>query len=104
MSIKIRFSRLSHGPVRQAWTAAMVASLTPAMALAQTGGLVKARTAMELLRDNLYIILPIVCVIIGLVIFALYAAEIMRKDDAVRWLIAVVGAGSVAEVVALLWK
>jgi|SRR5699024_4474868 len=78
--------------------------MLPAQAFGQVGGLSKAQGALETLRDNLYIILPIAAVIIGVIIAVLYAAEIMRKDDAVRWGIGVVLAGSIAEIVALLWK
>lgn len=83
---------------------AVLLLLMPAVASAQTGGLSKAQGALETLRDNLYIILPIAAVIVGVIIAVLYAAEIMRKDDAVRWGIGVVLAGSVAEIVALLWR
>ena len=76
----------------------------PVLASAQTGGLSKAQGALETLRDNLYIILPIAAVIVGIIIAVLYAAEIMRKDDAVRWGIGVVLAGSIAEIVTLLWR
>lgn len=76
----------------------------PVVASAQTGGLSKAQGALETLRDNLYIILPIAAVIVGIIIAVLYAAEIMRKDDAVRWGIGVVLAGSIAEIVTLLWR
>jgi hypothetical protein len=31
-------------------------------------------------------------------------AEIMRKDDMVRWLIGLVIAGSIGEIVVMLWK
>jgi hypothetical protein len=50
------------------------------------------------------IILPIAAIIIGIIIFVLYSAEVMRKDDAIRWGIGVLLAGSAAELVVLLWK
>lgn len=68
------------------------------------GGLSRARTTLQTLSDNLDIILPIAAVIIGVIIFVLYAAEVMRKDDAIRWGIGVLLAGSTAELVVLLWK
>ena len=68
------------------------------------GGLSRARTTLQTLSDNLDIILPIAAVIIGVIIFVLYAAEVMRKDDAIRWGIGVLLAGSAAELVVLLWK
>ena len=78
-------------------------SLAPA-ACAATGGLAKAQTTLQMIKDNLELILPIAAVIIGLIIVVLYMAEIMRKDDMVRWLIGLVIAGSIGEIVALLWK
>ncbi|OZI71345.1 TrbC/VirB2 family protein [Bordetella genomosp. 12] len=68
------------------------------------GGLSRARTTLETLRDNLDVILPIAAIIIGIIIFVLYSAEVMRKDDAIRWGIGVLLAGSAAELVVLLWK
>ncbi|CAM5219949.1 hypothetical protein CDEF62S_00529 [Castellaniella defragrans] len=68
------------------------------------GGLSRARTTLQTLKDNLDIILPIAAVIIGVIIFVLYSAEVMRKDDAIRWGIGVLLAGSAAELVVLLWK
>lgn len=73
-------------------------------AFAATGGLAKAQTTLQMIKDNLELILPIAAVIIGLIIVVLYMAEIMRKDDMVRWLIGLVIAGSIGEIVALLWK
>lgn len=106
MFIKQYLARMAqHRIVRHLYQTAVLTMFTTGVAHAQAvGGLTKARTSMEVFRDNLYIILPIVCVVIGLVIWVLYAAEIMRKDDAVRWGIGVLGAGSVAEMVVLFWK
>ncbi|PWE15624.1 TrbC/VirB2 family protein [Alcaligenes aquatilis] len=105
MFIKQYLARMAqHRIVRHLYQTAVLAILTTSVAHAQVGGLTKARTSLETFRDNLYIILPIACVVVGLVIWVLYAAEIMRKDDAVRWGIGVLGAGSVAEMVVLFWK
>ena len=68
------------------------------------GGLSRAQSTLQTLKDNLDIVLPIAAVIIGVIIFVLYAAEVMRKDDAIRWGIGVLLAGSAAELVVLLWK
>ncbi|MCD8504137.1 MAG: hypothetical protein LRY49_03665 [Burkholderiaceae bacterium] len=67
-------------------------------------GLAKAQSTLQMIKDNLELILPIAAVIIGLIIVVLYMAEIMRKDDMVRWLIGLVIAGSIGEIVVLLWK
>lgn len=92
-----------HAPARLAGTLAL-ATMTNAALAQTTGGLSKAKTTLESLRDQLNVILPIAAVIIGVIIAVLYSAEIMRKDDAVRWGIGVVVAGSVGELVVLLWK
>lgn len=68
------------------------------------GGLSRAQTTLQTLKDNLDEILPIAAIIIGVIIFVLYSAEVMRKDDAIRWGIGVLLAGSAAELVVLLWK
>ncbi|WP_336580075.1 conjugal transfer protein [Alcaligenes sp. CHO6] len=105
MFIKQYLARVTqHRLVRHLYQTAVLAMLTTGVAHAQVGGLTKARTSLETFRDNLYIILPIACVVVGLVIWVLYAAEVMRKDDAIRWGIGVLGAGSVAEMVVLFWK
>jgi hypothetical protein len=104
-SIKSIFSRVFQSKLAKA-NALALASLVPTLAFAQAagGGLKKAETVLGTFRDQLYIILPIAAVIAGIIIAVLYAAEIMRKDDAVRWSIGVVLAGSIAEIVVLLWK
>lgn len=81
-----------------------LSTMTNAALAQQTGGLTKAKTTLEALRGQLDVILPIAAVIIGVIIAVLYSAEIMRKDDAVRWGIGVVIAGSIGELVVLLWK
>ncbi|MBV6273737.1 conjugal transfer protein [Alcaligenaceae bacterium CGII-47] len=85
-------------------TALALAGASRAALAQSTGGLAKAQTTLTIIKDNLLIILPIAAIIIGLIIVVLYMAEIMRKDDMVRWLIGLVVAGSIAEIVALLWK
>lgn len=104
-SIKAFFAQLSQSKFKRIANALAIAYVTPSIAFAQAaGGLKKTETALTTLKDNLYIILPIAAVIIGVIIAILYAAEIMRKDDAVRWGIGVLLAGSIAEIVTLLWK
>ena len=100
-SIKTLFTRLIQSRLA---TVASTTLLMQNVVMAQAGGLKKAETALSTFRDNLYVILPIAAVVIGVIIAVLYAAEIMRKDDAVRWGIGVILAGSIAEIVVLLWK
>lgn len=87
------------------WTAALLLfGSTPTASAQSIGGLSRAQTTLQTLRDNLDVILPIAAIIIGIIIFVLYSAEVMRKDDAIRWGIGVLLAGSAAELVVLLWK
>ncbi|HEX7387613.1 MAG TPA: TrbC/VirB2 family protein [Castellaniella sp.] len=85
-------------------TAWLLAGIQHAAFAQSMGGLSRAKTTLQTLKDNLDVILPIAAVIIGVIIFVLYSAEVMRKDDAIRWGIGVLLAGSAAELVVLLWK
>ena len=85
-------------------TATLLLTALASPAIAATGGLAKAQSTLQMIKDNLELILPIAAVIIGLIIVVLYMAEIMRKDDMVRWLIGLVIAGSIGEIVVMLWK
>ena len=101
-SIHNYLAQLNNRLIQRAGAASMLMVLTsPAMA---AGGLAKAQSTLQMIKDNLELILPIAAVIIGLIIVVLYMAEIMRKDDMVRWLIGLVIAGSIGEIVVLLWK
>lgn len=101
-SIRNYLAQLNNRLIQRACAASMLMVLTsPAMA---AGGLAKAQSTLQMIKDNLELILPIAAVIIGLIIVVLYMAEIMRKDDMVRWLIGLVIAGSIGEIVVLLWK
>ena len=101
-SIRNYLAQLNNRLIQRAGAASMLMVLTsPAMA---AGGLAKAQSTLQMIKDNLELILPIAAVIIGLIIVVLYMAEIMRKDDMVRWLIGMVIAGSIGEIVVLLWK
>ena len=87
------------------WAAALLLfGITQTASAQSIGGLSRAQTTLQTLRDNLDVILPIAAIIIGIIIFVLYSAEVMRKDDAIRWGIGVLLAGSAAELVVLLWK
>lgn len=85
-------------------TAVLLFGIHQAASAQSIGGLSRAQTTLQTLRDNLDVILPIAAIIIGIIIFVLYSAEVMRKDDAIRWGIGVLLAGSAAELVVLLWK
>lgn len=101
-SIRNYLAQLNNRLIQRAGAASLLMMLTsPAVA---AGGLAKAQSTLQMIKDNLELILPIAAVIIGLIIVVLYMAEIMRKDDMVRWLIGLVIAGSIGEIVVLLWK
>lgn len=101
-SICNHLAQLNNRLIQRAGAASLLMVLTsPAVA---AGGLAKAQSTLQMIKDNLELILPIAAVIIGLIIVVLYMAEIMRKDDMVRWLIGLVIAGSIGEIVVLLWK
>ena len=70
-------------------------------AQAQTGGLTRARTALEKLRDNITLIIPIIAVIACVLIGMLYAADMIRKETLWNWMVGIVIAGSAAELVAM---
>lgn len=102
-SLHTRLANLAQRHAQRMSTAAALALLSSPV-MAASGGLAKAQSTLQLIKDNLELILPIAAVIIGLIIVVLYMAEIMRKDDMVRWLIGLVIAGSIGEIVVLLWK
>jgi len=100
----IRNVALSHYFFNRLIAAGLLIGVHQATFAQAVGGLSRTQTALQTLRSNLDIILPIAAVIIGIIIFVLYSAEVMRKDDAIRWGVGVLLAGSAAELVVLLWK
>ncbi|GAA4657714.1 VirB2 family type IV secretion system major pilin TrwL [Bartonella pachyuromydis] len=71
---------------------------------AQAKTLDKAKTALEALRDQLKVIVPLAATIILLCLAIGYAGRYIEKDTFVRWAIGVVIAGSAAEFVAMLFQ
>lgn len=82
---------------------ALFLATASATADAQTGGLTRARTALEKFRDNITLIIPIVAIIACALIGLLYAADMIRKETMWNWMVGIVIAGSAAELVALLF-
>ncbi|GAA5096006.1 VirB2 family type IV secretion system major pilin TrwL [Bartonella acomydis] len=74
----------------------------PIYAQAQVLG--KAKTALETLRDQLKIIVPIAATIILLCLAIGYAGRYIEKDTFVRWAVGVVIAGSAVELVTMLFQ
>ncbi len=85
------------------WAVMILMACASGLVQAQTtGGLTKTRTALTTFRDQLYLIVPILAVIAGIVLGVMYASDMIRKDTMWNWGIGVVIVGSVAEVVALI--
>ena len=65
---------------------ALVLNLVPLNAFAQSlGGLDKGTSNLELFREWLWLIIPIVCTIAGLIMGAFYSADVIRKDTLIQW-------------------
>lgn len=68
----------------------------PDLCFAQAGGLTKTTSTMEKLRDWLWLIIPVVCLIAGGVLGAAYSMDLIRKDTLYTWVGGVIFAGLVA--------
>ncbi|WP_375659914.1 MULTISPECIES: VirB2 family type IV secretion system major pilin TrwL [unclassified Bartonella] len=66
--------------------------------------LTTAKGALEKLRDDLKLLIPIAAAVILLCLAIGYAGRYIGKDTFVRWAIGVVIAGSAAELAGLLFK
>ncbi|WP_375670243.1 VirB2 family type IV secretion system major pilin TrwL [Bartonella sp. PS7NMGDW] len=66
--------------------------------------LTNAKTALEKLRDDLKLLIPIAAAVILLCLAIGYAGRYIGKDTFVRWAIGVVIAGSAAELAKLLFQ
>ncbi|CUJ49802.1 TrbC/VirB2 family protein [Achromobacter kerstersii] len=65
----------------------------PTPALAQ---LAKATTVVTKLKDWLWIILPVICLIAGGICGLLYSFDVIRKETAYQWAAGVTFAGAIA--------
>ncbi|HCN73320.1 MAG TPA: hypothetical protein DIS96_17065 [Pusillimonas sp.] len=71
--------------------------ILPDLAWAQTsGGLARTTSTMEQLRDWLWLIIPVVCLIAGGLLGAAYSMDLIRKDTLYMWTGGVIFAGLVA--------
>lgn len=69
----------------------------PDLAWAQaSGGLAKATNSMTKIKDWIWLILPIACVIAGALVGAAYSLDMIRKDDLYKWVGGIIFAGAVA--------
>lgn len=83
------------------FTVALSLVVTTEVAMAQTGGLAKAKSVMESFKTELTDIIPTVAVIALLALGIGYATKFVEKDTFVRWAIGIIIAGSAAQLTAL---
>lgn len=85
--------------IKLVWLVAMAVLLLalPELVNAQTaGGLTKTTSTIEKLRDWLWLIIPVVCLIAGGLLGAAYSMDLIRKDTLYMWTGGVIFAGLVA--------
>lgn len=64
---------------------------TPAFA-----NLSKATGTIQKIKDWIWIIIPVICLILGGIIGVAYSADVIRKETAYNWIVGVVFAGAIA--------
>jgi len=69
--------------------------------MAQAQGLSKTTSFLENIRDQLTLWIPIIAVIAGLLLVIAYWFHMIQKDTFIRWLVGLIIAGSILEIVAL---
>lgn len=67
----------------------------PVVAHAQ-GGLAKATSTVQKIKDWIWIVIPVVCLIAGGICGLLYSLDVIRKETAYQWALGVVFAGAIA--------
>lgn len=87
---------VSRSPTAVVALLAVLALALPELSLAQVGGISKSTSVLEQLRDWLWLLIPIVCLITGGILGALYSMDIIRKDTFYTWVGGVVFAGVIA--------
>lgn len=85
----------------QALYAGLALAATSEFAMAQSGGLQKAKGVMESFKVELTDIIPTIAVIALLALGIGYATKFVEKDTFVRWGIGIIIAGSAAQLTAL---
>lgn len=68
---------------------------------AHAQGLTKAKGFLTTLKDNILAFIPIIAVLAGLVLVILYWFNVIQKEGFIKWIVGLIIAGSVAEIVAL---
>jgi len=92
-----------HAPRSFTFKPAMLAVLACTLAVpsAHAQGLAKATSFLENIRDQLTVWIPIIAVIAGLVLVIAYWFNMIQKDTFIKWLVGLIIAGSILEIVAL---
>lgn len=87
----------------QARTSAVSAVLLAALfaTTAHAQGLQKAQGFLTTLRDNLTTFVPIIAVIAGLILVIMYWFRVVEKETFMRWIVGLIIAGSITEIVAM---
>lgn len=67
----------------------------PVLAHAE-GGLAKGTSTAQKIKDWVWIVLPIVCLMAGGICGLLYSLDVIRKETAYQWVLGVVFAGAIA--------
>lgn len=75
--------------------------LTFIAADAHAQGLAKAKGFLTSLKDNLMTFIPIIAICAGLILVILYWFNIIQKEGFIKWIVGLIIAGSIAEIVAL---
>lgn len=68
---------------------------------ADAQGLQKAQGFLTSIQTNLTTFIPIIAVIAGLILVVMYWFHVIEKQGFMRWIIGLIIAGSVAEIVAM---
>lgn len=68
---------------------------------ASAQGLTKAQGFLTTIQTNLTTFIPIIAVIAGLILVIMYWFRVVEKDTFMRWIVGLIIAGSITEIVAL---
>lgn len=100
-ALRQALAKKSAAAASKALSVALTLAVTTQVAMAQTGGLAKAKGVMESFKVELTDIIPTIAVIALLCLAIGYATKFVEKDTFVRWGIGIIIAGSAAQLTAL---
>lgn len=75
--------------------------LSAVTAPAFAGGLQKAKGFLQSIQQNLTTFIPIIAVISGLILVVCYWFRVVEKETFGRWIVGLIIAGSITEIVAM---